>query len=139
MARRPYVPEVDRFSWWFRHPHFNRPFYLDYMAREASCIFIALYMVLFVWGLGALAAGPEAFARFIGAVQSPLGVVVQLVILAFTLYHAVTWFKLAPQGMKPLRRPDGKRVPASWVVSAMWAAFVGATVITLILVAVLLP
>jgi len=139
MARRPYVQEVDPVSWWIRDPHFNRLFYLDYMAREATCIFIALYMVLFVWGLGALAAGPEAYAAFIGAMQSPAGVVLQLVILAFVLYHAATWFKLAPQGMKPLRKPDGKRVPPSWVVAAMYAMFAGATVVTLLIVAVLMP
>jgi fumarate reductase subunit C len=139
MARRPYPQEVDRFTWWIRDPHFNRPFYLDYMMREATCIFIALYSILFVWGLGALAAGPEAFNGFIGAMQSGLGLVVQLVILAFAVYHSITWFKLAPQGMKPMRMKNGKRVPAAKVIQAMNAAWAGATVVMLLLVWVLLP
>jgi fumarate reductase subunit C len=139
MARRPYAQEADRFKWWFADPHYNRPFYLDYMMREATCIFIALYTILFVWGLGALAAGPEAYAGFIGAMQSTGGVILQLVILAFAVYHTVTWFILAPQGMKPLRKGDGKRVPAKLIVQGMFAAWVGATVVMLLLVWVLLP
>jgi fumarate reductase subunit C len=139
MARRPYVQEVDRYRWWITDKRFNRSFYLDYMAREASCIFIALYCLLMVWGLGALASGPEAFTAFIGAMQSPFGLVVQLLILAFTVYHAVTWFKLAPMGMKPVRKPGGKRVPAATIVQAMYAAWAGSTVVTLGLVAWLLP
>ena len=138
MARRPYVQEVDPYRWWLTDKRFARAFYFDYMAREASCIFIALYCILLVWGLGALASGPEAFACFVAAVQSPLGIVVQLVILAFAVYHSVTWFKLAPQGMKPLRS-GGKRVPASTVVQAMFAAWAGCSVVTLGLIAWLLP
>ncbi|TVQ34073.1 MAG: hypothetical protein EA356_11180 [Geminicoccaceae bacterium] len=139
MARRPYVQEVDRYRWWITDKRFNRAFYLDYMAREASCIFIALYTILFVWGLGALASGPEAFANFIGAMQSPFGLVVQLLILFFTVYHAVTWFKLAPMGMKPLRSGDGKRVPPATVIQAMFAAWAGCSVVTLLLIWWLLP
>jgi len=139
MARRPYPQEVDRFKWWIADPHFNRPFYLDYMARESTCIFIALYAILFVWGLGALASGPEAYAGFIGAMQSTGGVILQLVILAFAVYHTVTWFILAPQGMKPMRMKDGKRVPAGRVVQALFAMWAGATVVTLLLVWVLIP
>ena len=139
MARRPYPQEVDRFKWWIADPHFNRPFYLDYMARESTCIFIALYAILFVWGLGALASGPEAYAGFSGAMQSTGGVILQLVILAFAVYHTVTWFILAPQGMKPMRMKDGKRVPAGRVVQALFAMWAGATVVTLLLVWVLIP
>jgi fumarate reductase subunit C len=139
MARRPYVQEADRFTWWFADRHYNRPFYLDYMMRESTCIFIALYAILFVWGLGTLAAGPEAYGGFIGAMQSTGGLILQLVILAFALYHTVTWFILAPQGMKPLRKGDGKRVPAKLIVQGMFAAWAGATVVMLLLVWVLLP
>jgi fumarate reductase subunit C len=139
MARRPYPQEVVRFKWWIADPHFNRPFYLDYMARESTCIFIALYAILFVAGLGALASGPEAYAGFIGAMQSTGGVILQLVILAFAVYHTVTWFILAPQGMKPMRMKDGKRVPAGRVVQALFAMWAGATVVTLLLVWVLIP
>jgi len=139
MARRPYPQEVDRFKWWIADPHFNRPYYLDYIARESTCIFIALYTILFVWGLGALASGAEAYAGFIGAMQSGWGLALQLLILAFALYHMVTWFMLAPQGMKPLRQKNGKRVPAARVMQVFYGAFAGVTVVTLLLVWVLLP
>jgi fumarate reductase subunit C len=62
-----------------------------------------------------------------------------LVILAFAVYHTVTWFILAPQGMKPLRMKNGKRVPASRVVQVLFAMWAGASVVTLLLVWVLVP
>ena len=138
MARRPYVREVDPVTWYVKDPHFNRWFYVDYMLREATCIAIAIYTILFVWGLGALASGPEAFTSFMGAMQSPLGVLIQLVLLAFAIYHTVTWFKLAPQGMKPIRI-GGEKVPAKTVVNGFYAACAGVSLITLIIVAVLVP
>jgi len=51
----------------------------------------------------------------------------------------VTWFMLAPQGMKPLRQKSGKRVPAARVMQVFYGAFAGVTVVTLLLVWVLLP
>lgn len=138
MARRPYVREVDPVSWYVKDPHFNRWFYVDYMLRESTCIAIAIYTILFVWGLGALASGPEAFTGFIGAMQSPMGVLIQLVLLAFTVYHTVTWFKLAPQGMKPIRM-GGEKVPPQTVVKAHYGIWFGVTIITLFIVAVLVP
>ncbi|MEO1093114.1 MAG: fumarate reductase subunit C [Pseudomonadota bacterium] len=138
MARRPYVREVNPVTWWVSDPHFNRWFYVDYMLRESTCIAIALYTILFVWGLGALASGPEAFSGFMGAMQSTVGVIIQLILLALTVYHTVTWFKLAPQGMKPIRM-GGQKVPAQTVVKAHYAIWAGVTVVTLIIVAVLAP
>lgn len=136
MARRPYVREVSPVTWWIRHPHFNRRLYADYMASELTSVFIMLYAVLFVWGLGALARGPEAFEAFMGVVQHPAGVVLQVVILLFAIYHTVTWFELAPKGMKPIR-VRGKKVPASIMVLAQYAVWAGFSAFVLVVVGVL--
>lgn len=123
LPRKPYVRPVSPTSWWLSDPHFGRSYYRQYIAREATCIAIALYGLLFVIGLGCLAAGEQSFTGFTGAMQSPLGVILQLILLAFTVYHTVTWFQLAPQGMKPLRL-GGERVPAARVTQAhfvVWA------------------
>ncbi len=138
MARRPYEQAVDPVTWWVKNPHFNRWFYVDYMLRESTCIAIAIYTILFVCGLGALAGGQAAFDGFIGAMQSPLGIIIQLILLAFVVYHTITWFKLAPQGMKPIRM-GGNKVPAQRVVQAHYVIWAGASFITLLLVAVLAP
>ncbi|NJM11039.1 MAG: hypothetical protein HC889_03255 [Synechococcaceae cyanobacterium SM1_2_3] len=35
MSTKPYVREVSKFDWYFKHPR-----YMRYMAREVTCIFI---------------------------------------------------------------------------------------------------
>ena len=133
MARRPYERTVSPTTWWLKDPHFNRRLYADYMASELTSVFIAIYMVLFVWGLGALARGPEAYAAFMGVWQHPAGAVAQVVILLFALYHSVTWFQLAPKGMKPLK-VRGKKVPDQVVIQVQYAVWAGFTAFAIIVV-----
>jgi len=136
MARNPYVRDVNPTTWWVKDPHFNRRLYADYMASEATCVFVALYVAMLVWGLGALASGPEAYAAFLATIQSPVGVVLQLVALLFVIYHSVTWFQLAPKGMKALRY-KGKKVPDRTVVLVQYVAWIGFSAAALIFAAVL--
>jgi len=101
LTRKPYVREVPRLRWFFRHPR-----YLRYMARELSCLFIGAYTLLLVVGLKRLAEGPDAFAAFVDALGSPVGVVFHLLALGFSVYHSVTWFNLTPKAL-PVQIGDG--------------------------------
>jgi len=93
MSRKPYVRTVRR-EWLTRHPR-----YLRYMLREFSCLFIGGWTLMLVWGLARLAQGPEAWAAYLDALRSPASIVLQLLALAFTVYHAVTWFRLTPKAL----------------------------------------
>jgi fumarate reductase subunit C len=44
-----------------------------------------------------------------------------VVSLFFVVFHAVTWFNLAPQAM--VVRLGGKRVPGAWIAAANYAAW----------------
>jgi fumarate reductase subunit C len=108
MSAKPYVRAVGR-EWLTRHPR-----YLRYMLREFSCLFIGGWTLMFVWGLARLAQGPEAWAAFLEALRSPASIVLQLLALAFAVYHAVTWFKLTPKAL-PVQR--GEEFVADGVIS----------------------
>ena len=117
MSRKPYERAITP-EWIFRHPR-----YVRYMVREFSCLFIGGWTLMLVWGLARLAQGPEAWEAFLQALRSPASIALQLLALAFTVYHAVTWFRLTPKAL-PLQL--GEEFVADRVISgahfAVWAA-----------------
>ena len=97
VVRRPFVLEVSKTRWFLRHPR-----YMRYMAREVTCIFIAVYTVILIVGIARLGQGPDAYHGFLQALRSPLSIAFHLLALVFSVYHSATWFNLAPKAM-PVR------------------------------------
>ena len=93
VSRKPYVREMTS-EWIFRHPR-----YLRYMTREFSCLFIGAWTLMLVCALARLSEGPEAWAKFLEGLKSPLIVAFHVVALAFAVYHSVTWFNLTPKAL----------------------------------------
>ena len=48
-------------------------------------------------------------------------VLVNVVALIFVMYHAITWFNLAPKAM--VVRLRGKRVPPAWIAATNYLAW----------------
>jgi fumarate reductase subunit C len=126
-TRKPYVRSMD--GWWRRNP-----FYVRYMLREASSVFIAVYALLLLWGLWALHDGANAYDAWLAAMRNPAIVLFHVAAAVFVSYHAYTWWKVAPKTMPSLRF-GGKEVPESWITAAGWAAWAVATVATLVFAA----
>lgn len=115
MSRKPYIREIPN-TWWLKNN-----FYKAYMAREISCIFITIYSVVLLVGFFRLYQGPEAYQGWLEALQSPWSIALAVVTLLSTMYHSISWFKLAPQAM-PLQ--FGKiRVIPGLVVALHYLAF----------------
>lgn len=116
IGRRPYLREVSRTRWFFRHPR-----YLRYMAREVTCIFIGVYTVLLLVGLARLAQSRAAYEGFLLALQSPTSIAFHVLALIFAAYHSITWFNLTPKAM-PLQ--IGERfVPEGLIAGACYLAW----------------
>lgn len=130
MKNAPYVRPVPRWSWYFAHAR-----YMRYMLREATCILIGAYALMWVVGLVRLADGPEAWAGFLAALATPAGIAFHVVALAFALYHSCTWFNLTPKAM-PLQHGDGF-VPGAVIVGAHYAAWFVASLAVLFITGVL--
>ena len=112
---------------WYR----RNPFYLAYMLREATCVFVGYYAMLLICALERLTAGAAAFTHFIQTIGRPGWVVLHLLTLAAMLYHAITWFAVMPKTM-PFVFVAGKRVADSTIVRA--GAFAGVLGALLVLV-----
>jgi fumarate reductase subunit C len=99
------------------------------MAREVTCIFIAVYTVILIVGLVRLSQGREAYEAFLLALASPASVAFHLLALAFAVYHSVTWFNLAPKAL-PLHMGD-KTVAPGAIAAAHYIAWVVISVVVL--------
>ena len=124
--RRPYVRSMD--GWWKKNP-----FFVEYMVHESTALFVAAYAITLLVGLVRLGQGPEAWAGWLGAMQSPLSIIAHLVFFVAIVYHAITWFKLFPLTMPPMI-VNGKKVPPNVVVGSGWTAAVVAALALLGLV-----
>lgn len=117
VTRRPYVREVPRVRWFFRHPR-----YVRYMAREVTCLFIGAYTLLMVAGLQRLSEGRASWEAFLEMLRSPWSVVFHGLVLGFSLYHTVTWFNLTPKAL-PIQ--VGEAFVPDWAIAgAHYAAWI---------------
>jgi fumarate reductase subunit C len=107
--------------WWLQ----NRT-YAGFVLRESTSVFVAFFAFVLLWQVRAVALGPEPYARFLARMSSPLFVVLHLVAFLFVLFHAITWFNLAPAAM--VVRVGGTRVPDWLIVAANYGAWVALSV-----------
>ncbi len=113
---KTYHPRVSTF-WWL-----TRWAYLKFILREASSVFVAWIVVVTLLQIRAVARGPSAYAEFQNWLRNPLLLALNAVSLLFVIYHAVTWFNLAPQAMAI--RVRGKRLPSLAIALPNYVAWV---------------
>ena len=104
-------------GWWRRNPY-----YLWYMAREASCVFITVYALILLWGLMRLSQGEVRFEDWLESLSSAKSIAFHAVALPFVIYHAWTWFKVMPKTMPYTRTPDYVIVTAGVTASLLCSA-----------------
>ena len=125
-ATKPYVRSMD--GWWRRNPFFMR-----YMAREASAVFLAVYAVILLVGVFRLSQGAAPYEAWLAALAHPLAVVFHGIALLAVAYHAYTWWKVMPKTM-PMLHVGGRRIPEITLSAVGWAAWLAASLIVYALV-----
>ncbi len=108
--------------WWLR-----RWSYLVFILRELSSVFVAWFVVFLLLLVRAVSQGDSGYRQFLSWSSSPVIVVLNVVGLVFVVFHAVTWFNLAPKAM--VMRVGGKRVPGIWILTSNYAAWVVVSVV----------
>jgi fumarate reductase subunit C len=109
-------------TWWW----LGRWSYLKFILREISSVFVAWFVLELLLLFHALSQGPHAYASFQDWLRNPVVVTLNIVSLFFVLFHAVTWFNLAPAAM--VVRLGGKKVPGVLIAASNYAAWVVVTV-----------
>jgi fumarate reductase subunit C len=112
--------------WWLK-----RAAYLKFILREASSVFVAWFVIVTLLQIRALSRGPADYAEFQTLLRNPFMLALNAVSFLFVMYHAVTWFNLAPKAMAVRLR--GKRLPnlaisgpnyVAWVVISAAVAWI---------------
>ena len=124
---KSYHPRVSTY-WWL-----GRWAYAKFILREISSIFVAWIVVTTLLQVRALKAGPAEYAQFQAWLATPWVLVLNAISLFFVVFHAVTWFNLAPKAM--VVRIGGKRLPGAAIAASNYAAWVvvSATVLWILL------
>lgn len=91
-------------GWWLKNP-----FYLRYMIRESTAVFVTIYSLYLLCGLARLATGETSWQGWLAELTGPAVVAFHVAAMAAALYHAVTWFKVSPKVTPPIFI-GGKRV-----------------------------
>ncbi len=103
--------------WWLQ-----RWSYLAFILRELSSIFVAWFVVYLLLLVGAVNQGDAGYREFLQWSASPLVLVFNVMSLGFIVFHAITWFNLAPQAM--VVHLGTRRVPGVWVAASNYVAWV---------------
>lgn len=114
MSRKPFVRPVSPTRWYFRHPR-----YLRYMSREVTCIFIGAFALLLLCAVQRLSQGQAAYESFLAALRGPWSAVGLLLILAFAVHNATSWFNVTPKAM-PVQLGE-RFLPPAFIVGAHYA------------------
>jgi fumarate reductase subunit C len=118
-----YRPRPDRL-WWAR-----RPAYLAFTLRELTSVAVAwviAYLLLLLW-----AAGHGAAEDFWDLARRPWMIALNLLALAATAFHSITWLGLASKAT--VVRLRGWRVPGGLIAAANYAAWAAVSLIIALL------
>ena len=112
---RWYRPRAS--TWWW----LERRSSLLFILRELSSVFVAWFVIFFLLLLSALGRGEGEYQQFLSWAARPGIVALNVVSLAFVLFHGFTWFNLSAQAL--VVHLGRRRVPGGWVAAANYAAW----------------
>jgi fumarate reductase subunit C len=127
--RKPYVRPISKTSWFLTHSR-----YKHYMLHEISSLFVAIYMLILIIGLFRLADGPDAWAGWLAWVASPIGLILHLIVFAFSVIHTTAWFTAVPQALRIQRGTSV--VPGNVIIGAHYGILAVVSLFVLVLAGV---
>lgn len=113
--------------WWLK-----RRSYLTFITRELTSVFIAWAVVFLLFLVRAVSGGDASYRAFLDWAAAPAILLLNVVTLVFVVFHAVTWFNLAPQALAV--RIAGRRVPGGLIAASNYAAWAVASALVAYLV-----
>ena len=111
-------------GWWTKNPYFVR-----YMIREGSAVFLSAYALVLLVGLVRLGQGEAAFEAWRAALATPLALLFHGCALLLVGYHSYTWFQVMPKTAPQL--PVDPRL-------ITWAGIAAAAVLSIAILAAVL-
>jgi fumarate reductase subunit C len=118
---RWYRPRMPVF-WWV-----GRRSYLIFVLRELSSVFVAWSVVFLLLLVHAVSQGAKQYQQFLNLSSNPWMLALNVVTLAVVVFHAITWFNLAPQAL--VVRLGHTHLPGSFISTSNYAAWVAVSAI----------
>ena len=113
-------PHVSTY-WWL-----EKPAYFAFILREASCVFVAWFVVYLLMLIDAVNQGAATYQSLLAWSATAPVLLLNIVTFLFLVFHAVTFFAAAPQAM--VVHLGGKRVPGQLIGVGHYAAWAAASV-----------
>ena len=98
---------------------------------EVLTCYPGLHALILLVALRRLSEGREAWEAFLQNLTGPAGVLLQLVILVFAVYHSTSWFNVTPKAM-PVQIGENF-LPGAVIIGAHYAAWLAVTLAVLFL------
>jgi len=117
---------------WYRRPvsvwwWLERWPYTKFVLRELTCVPVGFFALMALWQIWALLEGEAAYQRFLTQMESPAFIALNVFFLGGILFHALTWFHLAPKAM--VVRIAGRRVPDGLIVFSNYVGWIAISAI----------
>lgn len=96
--------------------------YVKFILRELSSVFVAWFVIYLLLLIRAISRGEGAYQGFMAFSAHPVVLAVNVVAFLFILFHAVTWFGLAPKAI--VAHIGKKRVPPILVAIPHYGAWI---------------
>jgi succinate dehydrogenase / fumarate reductase, cytochrome b subunit len=68
--------------------------FLSFVLRRFTGLALVFYLFLHIWVIGSAVSGAEAFDARLAAVQTPFFILMEILLLAAVVYHAVDGIRL---------------------------------------------
>jgi fumarate reductase subunit C len=108
--------------WWLQ-----RRSYFAFILREASCLFVAWFVVYLLLLVSAVTEGEASYLAFLAWSARPWVLTLNIASFAFLMLHAITFFDAAPQAL--VLHLGRRRVPGSIVAASHYVAWAVASLV----------
>lgn len=105
-------------TWWMAKTN-----YILFMCREATAVFVWLYLVFYLCQLSQLGKDAGTYTTFLASRSSFPWMLFHLVALVAAIYHSITWFNLTPKVI--VVRQGEEKVPDGLIVGPHYAGWIG--------------
>ena len=109
-------------TWWLR----NRRYFM-FMIREITSVFVALFVILYLYEFFLISKGAEVHGLFQESLRTVPFVIFYIIVLLFALYHSWTWLGLTAKIQ--VVKIGKMTVPPALVSLGAYASWIAATVV----------
>lgn len=124
-----YVRPVSKTTWYLA-----KRSYTVHMLQELTSLFVGIFALILLWGIGAVAAGPEAYQAFLDSLTGTGMLLLMWVTTIVMIYHAIAWFSVTPKAM-PIQRGEDF-VPGNIIAGAHYVVWILLSLLVLLLAGV---